>query len=289
MDLPFITEEDLVNAFARMKNSQYVFGPEINGGIYLIGIKNPYNGFLFKDVRFSTSQAFTDLLKNSGRDHTVVLKHRNDLNTFQDILNAREEIAHRCPILYKLLNNSGYYQSVQNKYVDFDTLPLCIPVVSVIVYRIKQNKTEILMQIRYKPSIDPVYSGLFEIPSGIINKYEYAPDAAIREVKEETGLDVSISGLKDLIKINCDNNDLVVSYQPFCCNQQLTGGRSYLSVVFLCEYKKGELSEAILESRNPRWLSISEVNTMINKNPEKIFPLNLPVLKHFIKSIEEKL
>ena len=42
MDLPFITEEDLVSTFAKLDTYRFVMGPEINGGIYLIGINKPY-------------------------------------------------------------------------------------------------------------------------------------------------------------------------------------------------------------------------------------------------------
>ncbi|TSA24923.1 NUDIX domain-containing protein [bacterium] len=50
--------------------------------------------------------------------------------------------------------------------------------------------TEILVQTRCKPEIDPEYSGALEIPAGWIDRYENVYDAVKREVFEETGLNV---------------------------------------------------------------------------------------------------
>ncbi len=87
MDIPFICEEDIIAAFARLNKNQkrFVFGPEINGGVYIIGVGNPYEGGLFKKVRWSTSHSFNDLLDNAGRRNAFSLKLKNDLNTAEDI------------------------------------------------------------------------------------------------------------------------------------------------------------------------------------------------------------
>jgi 8-oxo-dGTP diphosphatase len=54
------------------------------------------------------------------------------------------------------------------------------------------DKTQILLTRR---GIDP-YKGHWCLPGGHIDQYEPALDAAIREVKEETGLEVALSFYK---------------------------------------------------------------------------------------------
>jgi len=63
-------------------------------------------------------------------------------------------------------------------------------VVSVIIERERDGDVEILLQTRWKPERDPIYSGTLEIPAGGIHAYENIYDAAKREVWEETGLQV---------------------------------------------------------------------------------------------------
>lgn len=60
-----------------------------------------------------------------------------------------------------------------------------IPVISAIIERSYNGKTEILIQTRWKPEKDPIYSGTFEIAAGWIEKYENVYDALKREVMEE--------------------------------------------------------------------------------------------------------
>ena len=65
-----------------------------------------------------------------------------------------------------------------------------IPIVSAIIERKHNGKTEVLIQTRWKPDRDPEYSGTIEIPAGWIDRYESVYDALRREVGEETGLGV---------------------------------------------------------------------------------------------------
>lgn len=283
MDIPFISAEDLIAAFARLDQKKFVHGPEINGGVYLIGIRAPYKKGVFKNVRWSSSHSFDDLLKNCGERFTFSLKLKNDLNAPEDIILLRDQIYNNCPILYNFLKENGYYLPIKNKYINFDDLSICIPVVSNIVERKNiKNHTEILIQTRYKPNIDPKNTGKIEIPSGLIKKYELAQDAAIRETEEETGIITEISKEQNIIKTVEKEGNRVVIYRPFYCQQQLKGDRSYLSIVFLSRYKKGELIENYRENRNPRWISLIKIKEIIKKRPEKIFNLSLSVLKEYL-------
>ncbi|MHA1657500.1 MAG: DUF2064 domain-containing protein [Promethearchaeota archaeon] len=284
MDIPFLSEEDVITALTRLDQKRFVFGPEINGGIYLISIKSPYKKNLFKKVRWSTSNSFKDLVKNCKKENVFSLKLKNDLNMPADILNLRDEIYYSCPTLYDFLRKNGYYLPTENRYINFDNLSISIPVVSNLVQKKGKKETEILMQTRYKPTIDPENTGKLEIPSGLIKRYELAQDAAIRETKEETGIISKISNNQKIITYTTKKNgNIVVVYKPFCCSQQLKGERAYIAISFVSDYIGGKLTEKFRENRNPRWIPVSKIKKILVKKPEKIFTLSLATLKEYFK------
>src|SRR4029453_609633 len=69
-------------------------------------------------------------------------------------------------------------------------LDVNFPIVSAIIEREHNGEKEILVQTRWKPERDPLYSGTLEIPAGGMHVYENVYDAVKREVLEETGLRV---------------------------------------------------------------------------------------------------
>jgi len=65
----------------------------------------------------------------------------------------------------------------------------CIPYVGGIIERKNSEGTELLIQTRWKPNRDPLYSGTLEFPAGVLDKpFEDVFEALKREIKEETGL-----------------------------------------------------------------------------------------------------
>jgi len=100
-DLPFFSEEDLMNAFETLDNHNYVFGPENNGGVYLMGIKSPYKN-IFARVRWSTENSLKDLIKNTNRKE-VLFRLMDDLNTLDDVLKNAEAIIDDCPNMSNVL------------------------------------------------------------------------------------------------------------------------------------------------------------------------------------------
>src|SRR5271154_4901651 len=100
-----------------------------------------------------------------------------------------------------------------------EEMKMNIPVVSAIIERVHDGEIEVLIQTRWKPERDAKYSGTFEIPAGWIDYYENVYDALKREVKEETGLNVTeiIPDIKT--KIHSPSNDGAFAFLPFCCQQ----------------------------------------------------------------------
>ena len=159
------------------------------------------------------------------------------------------------------------------------------PVVSAILQKKDTDGLKIFIQTRWKPHIDAPYSGMFEIPAGGIEAYEDIYDALKREVKEECGLDVVkiINDFKSSIGEPVVGDRAFV-FKPFICQQVLStrNGLPWIGFVFLCEVE-GEIKMQKTEAKDPIWVSLDELEKMIINEPDKIFPLQLPVLKYYLR------
>lgn len=77
----------------------------------------------------------------------------------------------------------------------------------------EHNGKILLLKIRSKSSHD---AGLWEIPGGKVKKGEFFDDALKREYKEETGLDIEVKSLYNVIQRNytaCKTNEEIRSIQ----------------------------------------------------------------------------
>lgn len=157
-----------------------------------------------------------------------------------------------------------------------------IPVVSAIIERVHDGETEILIQTRWKPGRDSEYSGTLEIPAGWIEEYENVYDALKREVKEETGLDIINIKPDTKTKTHSPNQDSSFAFVPFCCQQQLKGGKPWIGFVFVCEVANTEPVAQAEEVKDIRWIKKTELREIVNNNPEKIFTLQLGVLDYYL-------
>lgn len=134
-----------------------------------------------------------------------------------------------------------------------------------------------------------MYSGMIEIPAGCIDSYENVYDALKREVKEETNLDI-VRIVDDYCGevIESRAGDRAFVFKPFVCQQALetNNGLPWIGFVFLCE-AQGEVATDMSEAKNPQWVSVSELKTLIEHESNTIFPLQLPALKYFIEKAEQ--
>lgn len=163
-------------------------------------------------------------------------------------------------------------------------------IVSAILFKKMGGEVRIFTQTRWKPKISPTYSGMLEIPAGGIDPYENIYEALRREVKEETNLDVTkVIGDYQSKIYNPRHKDRAFIFKPFICQQVLetNNGLPWIGFVFLCEVE-GETIINTNEAKNPSWLSVNELKNIIEKRPESIFPLQLPVLKYFVEKYEQE-
>ncbi|KKQ25754.1 MAG: hypothetical protein US41_C0041G0009 [Parcubacteria group bacterium GW2011_GWB1_37_13] len=161
--------------------------------------------------------------------------------------------------------------------------------VSGILERMEGNVKKVFLQTRWKPKISPLYSGLLEIPGGRVNSNENIFDAIEREVKEECGLKIKtyrnfFQG--KLLKVGQFEQSMV--FQPFICQQILTknNGKLWLGFVFVCEVE-GEPRTQKGETKDPRWVSLEELEKLLNEQPEKIFPHQYQALKYYVESTKQ--
>jgi 8-oxo-dGTP pyrophosphatase MutT (NUDIX family) len=166
-----------------------------------------------------------------------------------------------------------------------DDFPFPVPIVSAIVERKRGKTTELLMQVRWKPKNDPVYSGTFEIPAGSIELGESVYDALKREVFEETGLRVTGFRPDVRTKTHSQRGDEVFAFVPFCCQQQITG-RARVGFVFICSVEDAAPFAATDEVRDIKWMTTSAVRKLIEESPERMFTFQLPVLEFYLSQLK---
>lgn len=167
----------------------------------------------------------------------------------------------------------------KNKFTNLNEEKLYIPFVGAIIERKgPSGEKEILIQIRQKES-DPIYNGSIEIPGGKLKAYEDVYQAIKREVKEESGLDITFIE-KENSRVDIQNRGDVSSLiEPFCVTQMKNG--PFVGLIFLCK-ATGEPSKITDEARDIRWITISELRKIIELTPEKIYTAFLGPLRRYL-------
>lgn len=161
---------------------------------------------------------------------------------------------------------------------------LCRPVVTAIVRRDIDGVPHILMQTRWKPTEDPVYSGTLELPAGHVDAFEDIHEALKREVFEETGLHIRVISPDIRTKTFTPRDDGAFGFQPFCAHQQIKNGLPWIGFVFLCEVESGDFVAQESETRDQKWIPESDIQKMITNDPEKIFTFHLSALAYYFEN-----
>jgi 8-oxo-dGTP diphosphatase len=138
---------------------------------------------------------------------------------------------------------------------------------------------EILVQERYKP-----YEGhpRMELPGGRVEEFESLVDALRREVREETGLELSFIKGEDT-RIETNGTDTKVECLcPFAAYQTLHGPVDSLGLYFICQ-ADGQLLETGDETRNVRWMPLSDIAWLMNEASEQISFVDRAGLSFYLK------
>lgn len=157
--------------------------------------------------------------------------------------------------------------------------------VSAIIERIIEGEVAVYVQTRWKSTGG--YSETYEIPGGKIEAGEDVYVALRREVKEETGLEITKIKPEATTMVNGDAGQIGVAFVPFCGN--LFYGSFVVGFVFVCEANGDINYQNVNEAKNPRWIKLGELKRMIEKEPESFFPYYLGALKYYVDQKEKGL
>lgn len=83
-DMFDMEKQDLTAAFEALESHDFIIGPAVDGGYYLLGMKEP-TPELFEDKEWSTDSVLQDTLNNLRYKNHLVLKERNDVDYYTDI------------------------------------------------------------------------------------------------------------------------------------------------------------------------------------------------------------
>jgi 8-oxo-dGTP diphosphatase len=152
-----------------------------------------------------------------------------------------------------------------------------------IIERTLNGTIEIVVQIRNKPG----ESQRLELPGGRIEQYESLVTALIREVKEETGLDViEIEGEDTRIDtVGIDPSFEVECIKPFGAYQTIRGPVDSVGVYFRCKVH-GELLISGDETKNPRWITVNELRQLMNDDPLQFSDVDRAGVIFYLKYIK---
>lgn len=155
------------------------------------------------------------------------------------------------------------------------------PCVGAIIEKQVEGEKYILVQTRQKEDGEET-NGMVEIPAGKIREYEDIFSALRREVREETGLEVTrIQGEEDMVSSQV-GGVTTISFEPYCVTQNLSGAYSIILNTFRCE-AEGDLLNSTNETQNIRWVSVSEVERLVDEHPDKVFFMHLNALRKYLR------
>ena len=120
---------------------------------------------------------------------------------------------------------------------------------------------------------------------GHLEKDESPDECLVREIFEETGLEVTyIQGEEESVIVE-HNGYKVLNYTPFSCSQNVEGDYPIMVQVFICRASGKEIDESN-ESRNLRWVSLNDLREML-RDEESFYPMHVSTLKKYLKSKEQ--
>lgn len=163
-------------------------------------------------------------------------------------------------------------------------------VVSAIIEKIENGERYVFVQTRWKPDVSPTYLGMLEIPAGGIDKYENVYIAVCREVREETGLKITrFIDDEQTPVMESRPGDTSFAFRPFLCQQVLAtnGGLPWVGFVFRCE-AEGEIVMERNEAKDPRWITIEELDKILVETPEQVFSLQLATLRYYVDAVKRR-
>lgn len=83
-DMYDMEQSDLENAFAQLEEHNFVIGPAVDGGYYLLGMRK-LNTSVFQNKNWGTETVLKDTLINLKNEKIKLLEAKNDVDYYEDI------------------------------------------------------------------------------------------------------------------------------------------------------------------------------------------------------------
>jgi 8-oxo-dGTP pyrophosphatase MutT (NUDIX family) len=154
--------------------------------------------------------------------------------------------------------------------------------VRAIIKRTNPEGLEILIQVRNKPHEGGKW---LELPGGRVEEFESLIDALRREVREETGLELTTIDCIDTRTESPGAVTIVECLKPFAVYQTIKGPVDSLGVYFLCE-AAGDLLTTGDDTENIHWISIHRLAEMFRSNPNQFSWVDQACIALFLKSFQ---
>ncbi|NRB16902.1 MAG: glycosyltransferase [Rhodobacteraceae bacterium] len=86
-DIPDISRRHIIRAFTALGNHDAAFGPALDGGYWLVGLKHPHRQphCIFTDVRWSSEHALSDSLASLPGYRIALTDSLRDVDTIADL------------------------------------------------------------------------------------------------------------------------------------------------------------------------------------------------------------
>ena len=123
----------------------------------------------------------------------------------------------------------------------------------------------ILIQVRNKPDEGGKW---LELPGGRVEEFESLVSALKREIREETGLEIThIDGSNTRLEMDSPDAN-VECLTSFAVYQTLKGPVDSMGVYFLCQ-AQGKLLAAGDDTEDIQWMPVRQVAQIMGSGPEK--------------------
>lgn len=101
-----LTSEKILSAFEVLGKNDYVFGPAIDGGYYLIGMKN-LSPHLFENIKWSTSSVLKDTLSRLKEKDYQLLEKLPDIDYEEDLIYQKDKLLDFNSAFFSFLNDKS--------------------------------------------------------------------------------------------------------------------------------------------------------------------------------------
>ncbi|MCL6661638.1 NUDIX hydrolase [Paenibacillus amylolyticus] len=155
--------------------------------------------------------------------------------------------------------------------------------VRAMIERVVNGELQLYLQIRDKPNQPKAW----ELPGGQLEEYESMIDGLKREVREETGLELTRIAGKDTYLQVRTNTGLLEGIQPFAVYQTLEGPIDSMGVYFRCE-AKGTALQSGDQARDGRWIPVKELKQMAEQDSESFSWIDSVGIQLYLQSEDVK-